>query len=99
MAAKDFTAAAQLYAQYLQSDSTNTVVLMNYANALANANQLPAAVGVMQKVTRINPEDPQAWGFLAQLYQATGNAAAAQEANGRAESIVAEQREEAGDQE
>ena len=99
MAAKDFTAAAQLYAQYLQSDSTNTVVLMNYANALANANQLPAAVGVMQKVTRINPEDPQAWGFLAQLYQATGNAAAAQEANGRAQSIVAEQREEAGDQE
>jgi cytochrome c-type biogenesis protein CcmH/NrfG len=50
-------------------------------------------------VTKIDPEDIQAWGFLAQLYNATGNAAAAQDANNRAQGLVAEMQEDAGEEE
>jgi tetratricopeptide (TPR) repeat protein len=97
MAAKDFAAAANYYAEYLKKDSNNPVLLLNYANALAQANRLPDAIPPVQQATKIDPEDAQAWGFLAQLYQATGNAAAAQEANRRAQEIMSELQEDSGE--
>jgi hypothetical protein len=95
MAAKDFSTAANLYALHLQTDKNNPVALLNYANALAQSNRLPEAIAAVQSVTKIDPEDIQAWGFLAQLHQATGNMPAAQEANNRAQSLMAELQEEA----
>jgi predicted Zn-dependent protease len=97
MAAKDFSEAANYYAEYLKKDRNNPVVLLNYANALAQSNHLPEAIAAVQQATKIDPEDAQAWGFLAQLYQATGNATGAREANGRAKAIMAELQEESGE--
>lgn len=93
MAVKDFAAAANYYALHLKSDANNPVALLNYANALAQSGRVPEAISAVQNATKIDPEDVQAWGFLAQLYQATGNAGAAQDANRRAQEIMAEQQE------
>ncbi len=94
MAAKDFNAAATYYGLHLKSEPNNTIMMLNYANALAQGNHLPEAVAVLQQVTKINPEDMNAWQFLAQLYQAMGNQAAAQDANSRAQAIASELQEE-----
>lgn len=90
MAAKDFNGAANYYAQYLKKDANNPVVLLNYASALAQAGHVPEAIAAVKQATQINPGDAQTWGFLAQLYQASGNAAAAQDANNRAQAIMAD---------
>lgn len=97
LAAKDYVAAANWYAQYVKSNPDDPMALLNYANALAMNNQLPQAVASLQEATKLNPEDYQAWGFLAQVYQAMGNAAAAQDANNRAQSIIAEMQEDSGE--
>jgi hypothetical protein len=99
LAVKDYAGAAAHYAQYLKSDADNPVALLSYANALAMSDRLPEAIEAAQRVTKIDPEDIQAWGFLAQLYNATGNAAAAQDANNRAQGLVAEMQEDAGEEE
>jgi hypothetical protein len=91
--ARDFSAAANYYAEYLKKDTNNPVALLNYANALAQTNRLPEAIAAAQQATKIDPEDAQAWGFLGQLYQATGNAAGAQDANRKAQEIMAELQE------
>ncbi len=93
LAAKDFSAAATLYGQHLRAYGNDPIALLNYANALAQANRLPEAISALQQETKLDPEDAQAWGFLAQLYQATGNAAAAQDANNRAQALVSEMQE------
>ena len=93
MAIKDFAGAVNLYAQYLKTDPTNPVALLNYANALAGMNRIPEAIAAVQRATKVDPEDMQAWGFLAQLYNASGNAAATQDANSRAQAIMAELQE------
>ncbi len=93
MAAKDFATAADLYAQHLRIAGNDPIMLLNYANALAQANRLPEAVSALQQATKIDPEDVQSWAFLAQIYQAMGNSAAAQDANNRAQSIMAEMQE------
>lgn len=89
MELKDFTTAAADYAQSLRNYSNNTIGMLNYANALAQGNRLPEAIGVLQEVTKINPEDANAWQFLAQVYNASGNAAAARDAQSRAQNIIA----------
>lgn len=89
MEVKDFTTAAADYAQSLRNYSNNTIGMLNYANALAQGNRLPEAIGVLQEVTKINPEDANAWQFLAQVYNASGNAAAARDAQSRAQNIIA----------
>lgn len=89
MTAKDFNTAAADYAQSLKGYSNNTITMLNYANALAQANRLPEAITVLNEATKINPDDANAWQFLAQLYNATGNAQAARDAQNRAQSIVA----------
>ncbi|MEO6830909.1 MAG: tetratricopeptide repeat protein, partial [Chitinophagaceae bacterium] len=89
MVAKDFNTAATDYGQSLKSYPNNTIMMLNYANALAQANRLPEAITVLQEATKINPEDANAWQFLAQLYHATGNAQAARDAQSRAQSIAA----------
>ena len=94
LAAKDFPAAIGFYAQYLRKDSTNPAVLLNYAAALAMSNNLPEAIRAAERVTRINPEDFQAWGLLVDLYKAAGNQPAAQEAEARAQGIMAELQED-----
>ncbi len=93
VAAKDFAAASNLYAQHLRIAGNDPIALLNYANALAQSNRLPEAIGALQQATKLDPEDVQAWGFLAQIYQATGNTAAAQDANSRAQAIMAELQE------
>jgi len=90
MAAKDYANAASLFAAHLKNDPTNTINLLNYATALAQSNHLPEAISVLLQITKLNPEDMNAWQFLAQLYNATGNQAAAQDAAGRAQAISAE---------
>jgi tetratricopeptide (TPR) repeat protein len=90
---KDFNAAADYYARHLKGDSNNPVILLSYANALAQANRLPEAISALQSATKIDPNDAQAWGFLAQLYQATGNSAAAQDASSHAQAIMIEMQE------
>lgn len=89
MAAKDFNTAAGYFAQSLKSYPNNTIGMLNYANALAQANRLPEAITVLQEATKINPENANAWQFLAQLYNATGNTQAARDAQSRAQSISA----------
>jgi hypothetical protein len=95
--AGDFAAAASSFAQYLKQDSTNTIVLQNYAIALANAGRLPDAIAALERVTRLNPEDIQAWMDLAKMYDAVGNRGAAQTANARAQELIAEQQEDSGE--
>jgi hypothetical protein len=90
MQAKDYASAVNNYAQYLKANPNDPIALLNYAQALAASQQYPLSIAALQEATKLNPEDVNAWGMLAQLYQATGNAAAAQEANNRAQSIMAE---------
>jgi tetratricopeptide (TPR) repeat protein len=93
IAAKDFASAANYYAQYIKNNANDPLALLNYANALAQSGRVPDAISAVQQATRIDPEDIQAWGFLAQLYSAAGNATAAQDANRRAQEIMQEQQE------
>jgi hypothetical protein len=92
--AKDFTAAANYSALSLQKDTNNPLSLLSYGMALAHGNRLPEAISAIQRLTQIDPESIQAWGLLAQLQQAVGNTAAAQEADNRAKTLIAEQQED-----
>lgn len=94
MAAKDYATAANLYAQYLKTAPDDAIALLSYAQALAAGGRMQEAIGAAQSATRLDPEDVQAWGLLAQFYHAAGNDGAAQDAQSRAQAIMAEQEEE-----
>ncbi|MBS1629159.1 MAG: tetratricopeptide repeat protein [Bacteroidetes bacterium] len=88
MSAGNFAGAAQYWALHLKTDSNDPIATLNYAAALAQSGQIKEAISVAQKASNIDPEDAQAWSMLAQLYQAAGNAAAARDANARAQGIM-----------
>jgi hypothetical protein len=94
MDAGNYAAAAQYWALHLKSQPNDAIATLNYAAALAQAGQINEAVAAAQSATRIDPDDAQAWGMLAQLYQAAGNGAAARDASARAQGIMAEMRGE-----
>ena len=90
---KDFITAAQKYAEYVQTDTTDDNVYADYAIALANTSQIDAAIGAIRRATDIDPGNAQYFQILAQLYQAKGDNANAQQANATAQSILLKQQE------
>ncbi len=91
MQEKDFAAACDLYAAYVQTDSSDEMVWINYAIALASTGRLPESVQAMQSAIALNPTAPQPYQVLAQIYQAMGDGEKAQQAQMQAQSIMAQQ--------
>lgn len=91
--AGNFAVAADNLAQVVRKDPNNYYGWLNYAGALANLNRLPEATNALLQVTRINPEDIQAWQFLSQVYNATGRTAEAQQAQNRAMELTQERQD------
>lgn len=89
MDAGNYAAAAQYWALYLKAHPNDALATLNYAAALAQSGQINESIAAAQSATKIDPDDAQAWGMLAQLYQAAGNGAAARDANARAQGILA----------
>ena len=67
----------------------NARMAASRAKALRAMNDLPSAVAQQERATLLTPENPAAWDILAELAQAQGNVAKAQDAHARAESLRA----------
>jgi tetratricopeptide (TPR) repeat protein len=90
---KDWPAAIQHYAAYIQTDTTDENVYINYGIALASAGQLEPAIAAVSRATQLDPSQAQFYQVLAQLYQAKGDAAHAQQAMGSAQEITQREQE------
>jgi hypothetical protein len=95
---KDFQTAATYLQQLVAKAPNNYFAWLNYANALANLNRLPDCIKALEQVTKLNPEDIQAWSFMAQVQNAAGNAQAAQMAQNRAMELSSEEQEANGEE-
>lgn len=93
---KDYITAAQKYAEYIKTDTTDDNVYADYAIALANTAQIDAAIGAMRRATDIDPGNAQYYSILAQLYHAKGDKANEQQASEAAQSINLKQQEVQG---
>jgi len=97
--AKDFPTAVRLYESYLQTDTTDEFAYVNYGIAQASAGQLDPAIAAIQHAIRLQPGNAQFYDLLAQLYNAKGDAANAQQAHNKAQTITAEEQEAMGEEE
>lgn len=94
---KDFLTAAQKYAEYIKTDTTDDNIYANYAIALANTSQIDAAIGAMKKALDIDAGNAQYYSILAQLYHAKGDDANANQAAQAAQAINMKQQELQGE--
>ena len=69
--------------------SFNARLAASRAKALRAMNDLPGAIEQQERATQLTPENAAAWDILAEFAQAQGDAAKAQVARGRAESLRA----------
>lgn len=97
--AKDFPTAARAYASFLQKDTTDEFALVNYGIAQASIGQMDPAIAAVQRAVALQPGNAQFYELLAQLYSAKGDAPNAQKAKNQAQSIIAEEAENAPDEE
>ncbi|WP_077334193.1 beta-barrel assembly-enhancing protease [Vibrio ruber] len=65
--------AIQLLAQALKQSPHNSVLTINYANALMAAKQYQRAVQTLQRYTHNHPEDSNGWSILSQASNHMGN--------------------------
>ncbi len=63
----------QLLAQALKQSPHNSVLTINYANALMADKQYQRAVQTLQRYTHNNPDDPNGWSILSQANNHVGN--------------------------
>jgi len=88
---KDYINAIKLYESYIKTDSSDEMIFLNYALALAYGNQPDKAIEMMQKAIQLNGERPDFYQIMAQIYQAKGDSANAQKAMMTAQSMAAQQ--------
>jgi predicted Zn-dependent protease len=86
--AKDYYNAAVNYQKALSLNPKNETAYCNYAIALANINQLDAAIQALEQGLKFTPSNEQMWDILSKLYNAKGDKAKAQEAYNNAQTII-----------
>lgn len=91
--AKNFAAAAALYADYIKTDASDETVFVNYAIALASIGRMDEAIAAINQAISIDAGNPQFYQILAQLYGAKGDNANAQQATNQANSIMMKEQE------
>jgi len=87
MQRKDFATAAQQYAEYIKTDTTDDNVYADYAIALASIGQMDASIAAMKKALDIDAGNAQYYSMLAQIYKAKGDENDANKAAQAAEAI------------
>ncbi|MBS1782215.1 MAG: phospholipid carrier-dependent glycosyltransferase [Bacteroidetes bacterium] len=90
---KDFATSAQLYASFVQAEPNDENAWANYGIALASIGQLNPAIGALKKATELDPGNAQFFQILAQIYQAKGEQANAQQAMSSANAIMMREEE------
>ncbi|WP_200807705.1 beta-barrel assembly-enhancing protease [Vibrio mangrovi] len=65
--------SVQLLAQALKQSPHNSVLTINYANALMKAKQYQDAIQVLQRYSHDHPEDANGWSLLSEANSHTGN--------------------------
>jgi hypothetical protein len=90
---KDFAGAAEKYAQYVQADPYDENALANYAIALASTGQMDPAVAALTQAVQLDPGRVDFYQILAQIHQARGDAASAQQATNNANAIIMREQE------
>jgi len=91
--AKNYAAAVNLYEEYIKTDATDENVFANYGIALASTGRIDDAVNALKKSTEIDAGNPQFYQILAQLYQAKGDQANAQQAMNQANALIMREQE------
>ena len=91
--AKNFEAAARLYAEYIQTDHSDENALVNYGIALASIGKIEEGIQAFKEAIHIDSGNPQFYQILAQLYGAKGDNAAAQQATQQANALIMRQQE------
>ncbi len=91
MEKNDFAAAASLYASYLKTDTSDEMVYLNYAIALASTGRMDEAIAAGNTAIGLNPTNPQFYQVLSQIYKAKGDNQKAQQVLMQGQSIMAQQ--------
>lgn len=94
MQKNDFATAVTLYQNYLKTDSTDEMVYMNYAIALASTGRIDEAIAAMQSALALDPHQMNFYQVLSQIYKAKGDEQNAQQTLMKGQSIMAEQQME-----
>ncbi len=90
---KDFAKAATLYAECTKADPTDENALANYAIALASTGNLDGAIQAMNQAVTLDAGRGDFYQMLAQIYQAKGDQANAQQAMNNANAIMMREQE------
>lgn len=93
---KDYATAVQQYAAYIQTDKSDENVFANYGIALASIGQLDAGIAALVQATQLDPGRADFYQVLAQIYQAKGDNAHAQQAMNNANAIMMKEAEAYG---
>lgn len=91
--AKNYAAAADLYAQYIKTDASDENVFVNYGIALASIGKIDEAIDALKKAINIDAGNSQFYQILAQLYGAKGDNANAQQAANQANAVIMREQE------
>jgi tetratricopeptide (TPR) repeat protein len=91
--AKNFKAAAENYAAYIQTDATDENVFVNYGIALASMGNIDGGIAALKKAVELESGNPQFYQILAQLYQIKGDKANAAQATNQANAIIMHEQE------
>ncbi|MBA3830243.1 MAG: tetratricopeptide repeat protein [Taibaiella sp.] len=92
---KDYTNAVIFYQKALSADPKNETAYDNYAISLANLSRIDEAIGAVNQSLKFTPSSAQSYQLLAQLYQAKGDMANAQQANNTAQAIMTKEQGDA----
>ncbi len=94
---QDFATAVQQYAIAVQANPYDEAMWANYGVALASMGQMDPAIQALNKAAELDPDNPQYYQILAQVYKVKGDMNAAQNAANTANAIIMKEQEAAGE--
>jgi len=88
---KDYPAAIAKFKEFLATDTTDEFAYLYYGISLASVGDMNGAITQVNHAIKLDPSRAEFYDVLIQLYKATGNMQAAQQATGTRDELMMQQ--------